>query len=682
MFAFLLGCKTPDRKNHLATATSPYLLEHADNPVEWYEWGKLPLAVATKENKPLLISIGYAACHWCHVMEKESFMDTSVARIMNENFICIKVDREERPDIDNIYMNALQLLSGGGGWPLNAFALPDGKPFFAGTYYSKTSWKNLLQEIAAAYKKKHDLVLKQAESILNGIRDEELLFVDTSLVIEKAELASYTELFDSIYAQSDLKNGGFKGTPKFPFAAFTEFMLQHYYLTGNQEALKIATTTLNKMALGGIYDQVGGGFARYATDSQWHIPHFEKMLYDNGQLISLYSHAYQVTKNEFYKNILSQTIDFIEINLSATEGGFYSSLNADTKEGEGKYYTWTASDFNNVVGDNKIIPDYFHISTDGNWKDGENILYAKATPGEFAIENKMKPEEFAAGLQNVRKRLLELRNNRNKPTVDTKILTAWNGMMIKGLVDAYMATGTETYFEKAKKAAIFLEKFMIDENGNVKRNFKDGVASIDGFLDDYAWTAAALIRLYEAGFDIKWLSLARKITDRAINIFFNKTNGLFFYTGMNSDAGMILRKTEISDNTTPSSNAIMARVLYNLGTIYDDSVYINSAKRMYTAVFERVKNLPRYHIQWCNFAGLLSGRVYEIIIMGKDALQKNKKLQQTFLPTSILMGGTREDNLPLVQDKLLLNKTLIYVCTKKYCKKPVEEVSEALMQVQ
>ncbi len=677
----LSGCSDPQHKqqNQLKYASSPYLKEHADNPVNWYEWSNEAVAIAKKENKPLLISIGYAACHWCHEMEKESFMDTVVARIMNENFICIKVDREERPDIDNIYMHACRLISGGGGWPLNAFALPDGKPFFAGTYYSKGGWINLLKEISKAYKENHELVSKQAEGLTKGIAEGDLSFANdsTSAIITSN---GYKSLFDSIYLKMDTINGGIKGSPKFPMPAVTEFLLQYHYLTNDQKALHAATTTLNRMALGGIYDQLGGGFARYATDNEWHIPHFEKMLYDNAQLISLYAHAYQLTQNEFYKTIVTETITFTERELSSADGAFYSSLNADTEEGEGEFYVWRESDFKRAVNNDELMAEYFNISSTGNWSKGRNILSAKYDPQQFALLKNQLGNQFITQLNETKAGLLKERNKRKKPSVDTKILTAWNAMMLKGYVDAYTAIGDENYLAKAIGIAKFLEKNVMSSAGSLKRNFKDGKASIDGFLDDHAWSAYAFIRLYQASFNIHWLGLAKKIADNAVENFYNGNTNLFYYS-TGKDASLVVRKTETDDDVIPSANSIMANVLYSLGVIYDNISYTDISKGMLVSISAKMKVFPVYHSQWCSLSGLFSIGTYEVMVMGKDAIAKNKELQKNYLPDCVIMGETDEENLPLLESKLPENKTLIYVCTNKVCKKPVEGVPDALIQI-
>ncbi|TDO26259.1 thioredoxin domain-containing protein [Sediminibacterium goheungense] len=669
------------KKNRLQYASSPYLQEHADNPVDWYEWGQEALDKAKKENKPLLISIGYASCHWCHEMEKESFMDTAVARIMNEKFVCIKVDREERPDIDNIYMNALQLISGNAGWPLNAFALPDGKPFFAGTYYTNKSWKSLLQSISNTYATKNQLVITQANALVNGMVTDEFRLIDTAAAVAKTKKETYAQLFDSIYTQVDLRNGGLKGTQKFPTPALAELLLQHFYVTGEQRALEAARTMLNKMAMGGIYDHIGGGFARYTTDSLWRIPHFEKMLYDNGQLISLYAHAYQLTKDQLYKDVVAETIAFVEKTLLAQGGGYYSSVNADAEEGEGEYYVWKANELKKIVGtDNQLLLEYFNVSEKGNWQQPKNILYINQTASTFAIRKKMLIEDFRKYLANAKAKILSARNERKKPTVDTKIVTAWNAILLKGYADAYAAFGDPVYLQKAMACAGFIERNILGKDGSLKRIYKDGKANIEGFLDDYAWTATAFIRLYEVSLEQKWIDVAKNITQYATNHFLDKKTGLFYYADPQKN-DLIMRKTPITDDDLPAANAVMAKVLYTIGTIYNQEDYSNQAIRMVASVEKRVKEFPRYHIQWAAMTGFFAANTYEVVITGKDALVQNMLLQEYYLPTSITMGSTIGEPLPLMQQKQVNGKTLIYVCTNKLCKRPEEELPRAIDQI-
>ncbi len=676
------ACGPGAKQNRLQQASSPYLHQHADNPVDWHEWGDEALEKAKKENKPLLISIGYASCHWCHVMEKESFMDEDMAAVMNKNFICIKVDREERPDIDAVYMNACQLLTGGnGGWPLNAFALPDGKPFFAGSYYKKESWKKLLQQVLKAYREQNNKVVLQAHSLANEIAKNELQFLSPADDDEiKISQDRYSAFFDSLYAQLDLANGGIKGQVKFPVAIAGEFLLQYHYFTGDKKALDALNTSLSKMAAGGIYDHIGGGFARYSTDSLWRVPHFEKMLCDNAQLMSLYSHAAQVTKNELYKQVTEEIASFAKKELLAPGGGFYSSVNSGNVE-EGSYYVWKYNDVINILGENegKQVAAFYNITPAGNWKNGNNILYTTFTPEEFVIKNQL-PSGFITTLASARKKLTDARNKREKQQVDDKILISWNALMLKGFLDASAASGNNDYLQTAISTGAFLEKNMLQANGQLWRSYMKGQASIPGFLDDYAQLSSAYIKLYQHTFNKHWLLLARQITEYAIKNFYDDKKGIFNYTE-NRSKEIVTRLTDLHDNVIPSSNAVMAETLCRLGVFFDEENYIQIGRQMiHRITMKNNINAPSF-TYWHNLAGLLANETAEVVIMGKDALQKNSEMQKSYLPNCLFMGAVQEENLPLLEKKLPRNKTLIYVCRKKTCKKPVEDAAEALKQI-
>lgn len=677
-FLMYAACKQP-KQNRLASASSPYLLEHADNPVDWYEWGDAALEKSKKENKPLLISIGYSACHWCHVMEEESFMDTAVARLMNENFICIKIDREERPDIDNIYLAACQLVTGSAGWPLHAFALPDGKPFFAGTYYTKQSWMSLLKQISTAYHKQNKMVALQARALANGIFKPEIdLQTDTNSTAISTN--AYHLFFDSLLLKLDTLNGGLKGAPKFPTSTINAFLLQYSSITNNPIALNAATNSLTKMALGGIYDQIGGGFARYSVDSLWRIPHFEKMLYDNAQLLSLYAQAYQITGNSFFKTIATETAAFVQTVLTARGGGFYSSVNAVTAAGEGEYYAWTWNEIADVVKqDDNPFSTYFGVTKTGNWQGGKNILAAELQPKEFALKNRFDTSAFEAGLKSFKKRALEIRKKRPQPTVDQKILTSWNALMITGFLDAFAAIGDPSYLNQALECARFLEKNIIQSNGNLWRGYTKDKVSIPGLLEDYAFLSDAFIRLYVLTLDKHWLNLSQQLAAQAIKNFYDPKVGMF-YTSLPAVAPLGVNKFELADNALPSSNAIMAKLLYNLGVYFQNDDYLAKSSAMVSKIAgNSIQADQRFYASWYTTASYFAFGIKEVAIIGKDAVTKTRLMQERFLPLAFFMGSEGEEHLPLLKGKLKQDNTFIYVCTNKTCKKPTDSVTEALL---
>jgi uncharacterized protein YyaL (SSP411 family) len=666
-------------RNRLRLASSPYLLEHADNPVDWYEWGPEALERAKKENKPLIISIGYAACHWCHVMERESFMDTAVARIMNENFIAIKVDREERPDIDQIYLQASQLVSGNSGWPLNAFALPDGRPFYAATYFPKQQWLTMLQQVRKAYDNEYDNVLKQAEALTDGVEVNDLI-TSPADSIAQYDRNTYHEAHRTAVAFFDANKGGLAGAPKFPMPVVWEWLLQHHYLTGDQTSLSLVTKTLDQMLAGGIYDQLEGGFARYSTDDMWKVPHFEKMLYDNGQLVSLYAHAFQVTGSPRYAEIVAQTLSFVEHNLLDDNGGFYSSLNADSEGEEGSFYVWSAGEIDATLAEEAgLIKKYYNVTEGGNWEEGKNILYRTQDDAAFARDNGLTPEVWRQRLRDANKILYDTRNRREKPSVDDKILVSWNALMLKGYVDAYKALGDAAYLKAAIKNARFLEQNMLSSAGQLSRNFKDGKASIPGFLDDYAIFADALISLYEATFDIHWLEQSKAITEYAVQHFRDDASGMFFYTS-DETTGLVARKMELADNVIPSSNSVMASVLHKLGVYYALASWEQMSRTMVNQVAADIQHTGPYYAGWASLMGAQAFEGYEVAVMGSDALDKSRQLQRHYFPTALFMGGVTE-NLPLLEYKRVDGRTMIYVCRKRICKLPVESVELAVRQL-
>lgn len=665
--------------NELIHESSPYLLQHAHNPVHWYPWGEKALKKAKEENKMLIISIGYAACHWCHVMEHESFEDTAVARLMNENFVAIKVDREERPDVDQVYMTAAQLITGGGGWPLNALALPDGRPFYAGTYFPKNDWMKMLNYFVDANQKNPSALVAQAEEITKRIHSvENLSFKAADKTFTANDL---DKQFASMKPGIDFKKGGSNRAPKFPMPSNWEYLMQNYYLSKNDEALKAVTATLDNMAYGGIYDQLGGGFARYSTDANWQVPHFEKMLYDNAQLVSLYSHAFQLTKNPLYKKVVYETLDFVKRELTAPEGGFYSSLDADSDGEEGKYYLWTKDEIEKVLGnDASLFSAYYNITKTGNWEHEKNILFRNEPDETIAKKYKLSVAELQKKIAEAKEKLMKIRSSRIKPGLDDKMLTSWNALMLKGYATAYRVFGDEAFLTAALSNANFLMQHAVGTNQELTRNYKGGKSSINGLLDDFAFTASAFIELYQATFDEKWLMEANKIAAYTLEHFFDTKSGMFFYTH-NEHSNLVSRKMEVADNVIPSSNSEMAKNLFVLGQYFYKDDYASKARQMLVNVKDDLQKNVAYYSNW----GLLEiGFVsppYEVGIVGQNYNEMRHKMDTHYFPNVLLSGGSIEGSLTLLENKLVPGQTTIYVCQNKSCKRPVTEVEKAIEQI-
>ena len=665
--------------NRLIHESSPYLLQHARNPVNWYPWRKEALDKARKENKLIIVSIGYAACHWCHVMEEESFEDEKVAKFMNDNFVAIKVDREERPDIDQVYMNAVQLVTGRGGWPLNCIALPDGRPIYGGTYFPKEQWLDMLAKVVNFVKQNPDKAEQQAKALTEGVQSSEMIQVNT----EKAEftMEDLNRIFADWKKDMDPINGGSKGAPKFPFPVAYQFLLHYHHLTGNGEALKAITTTLDKMADGGIYDQIGGGFSRYSTDAHWRVPHFEKMLYDNAQLVSLYSAAYQQTKNPKYKRIVSETLDFIQRELKSKEGGFYSSLDADSEGEEGTFYVWTKSELQKVLGHKAdFIIDYYGITENGNWENGRNVFYVSSSDKKTAEKYKITENELTKRVLEAKKMLLKERARRIRPGLDDKIITSWNALMLKGCVDAYRVFDNRNYLDMALKNAEFINEKIKTKDNRLHRNYKNGKVSINGFLDDYAFTIEAFISLYQATFDEKWLKSAQQLTAYVNAHFHEKNGGMFYYTS-DMDPALIARKQEVTDNVMPSSNSQMAKNLFMLGQYFYNDDYIQKSKKMINNVKQNALDKGVYFANWDVLMAWFAEKPYEVAILGKEFESKQKEFNKHYLPNALFSGGVSEGALPLLKHKLIEGQTTIYMCQNKLCQFPVTDVKEALKQM-
>ncbi len=677
------ACSQPEAEqeptNALINETSPYLQQHAHNPVDWQPWGEAALAKAQEENKLMIVSIGYAACHWCHVMEHESFEDSAVAALMNEHFVSIKVDREERPDVDQVYMEAAQLMNGRGGWPLNAITLPDGRPVFAGTYFPKDQWMSLLQKIQQSYEREPDRLEKIASQVTEGIRSTEAFVPPAADATYEA--SSLDAIFQTWQPNLDTQRGGNQGAPKFPMPVNAQFLMQYAYYTGNDEARQFVELTLDQMANGGIYDHVGGGFARYATDAAWRVPHFEKMLYDNAQLVSLYSKAYQFFGKPHYRRVVYETLEFIEREMTSAEGAFYSSLDADSEGEEGKFYVWTASEIDEQLGEEaELFKEYYNVTKSGNWEAGKNVLYVEEGDSAFAEQYGLPVAELRKTLQESRETLFQVRNQRVRPGLDDKSLTAWNALMLNGYVDAYRTFGEPKFLEAALTNARFLQEKVIGDDGAMTRNYKEGQTAIAGFLDDYSFVIAAFINLYQATFDEAWLNTAHRLQEYALQQFYDDKSGLFFYTS-HAHPELIARKKEVNDNVIPASNSVMAKNLYQLGLLFYEKAYVEKAQVMLAQVQENLEEYPNFYANWGSLLGHLVYQPYEVAIVGKDYAAKRAEIDRHYLPNTLLLGGGDEGALALLENKLVADQTTIYVCQEKLCRLPVVEVAKAVQQI-
>lgn len=665
--------------NKLIKETSPYLLQHAHNPVDWYPWGNEALEKAKQENKLILVSIGYSACHWCHVMEHESFEDSIVAAIMNENFVCIKVDREERPDVDDVYMTAVQLMTGSGGWPLNCFALPNGRPIYGGTYFPKEKWIQVLQGLSKDYESNREKWLEAADQITEGVQQSDLLPLNNNPAF--FQLDSMVEMVKNWKYSFDNKEGGPDRAPKFPLPNNYQFLLKYGVLNKDQDVIEHVKLTLDKMAYGGIYDQIGGGFARYSTDIDWKVPHFEKMLYDNGQLLSLYSEGYKYFKSDLYKNTVYQTVEYIENEMTDQTGAFYSALDADSEGEEGKYYVWTEDELQALLGDDyKWIKEFYHVGKKGYWEHGNNILLRGISFEELAKKMDSNIETAKAKIAELNMTLLKARAKKIKPGLDDKTLTSWNALTIIGLIDAYSAFGEKRFLSLALKNAEFITDKMKNSDGKLLHTYKNGQSKLDGFLEDYCFVIEAWLKIYQVTYDDKWLEQAKDLADITISEFYNSQQGMFYFTS-ESSTQLVARKMELTDNVMPASNSSIAKSLFLLGHYFDNKAYLNMSKTMLNNIQPQ---MTKYGSGYSNWGILYLNHVfpfYEIAISGTDLLEKSKDFQSRYLPNKLLIGSLKESDLPLLTGKHVDGETFIYVCVNKACQLPVTDTKQALEQI-
>ena len=664
--------------NSLIKESSPYLLQHANNPVNWYAWNDETLALAKKENKLILVSIGYSACHWCHVMEHESFEDEQVATIMNENFINIKVDREERPDIDMVYMGAVQLMTGQGGWPLNCFALPDGRPIYGGTYFPKKQWINVLGNLADLFATNPDKAYEYAAHLTDGLEQLEIpkVYDGTSF-----DLLTLTNSVYKWKQSFDTEHGGPNRAPKFPLPNNYQFLLNYHFYENDLNVKKHLDVTLTKMAWGGIYDQLGGGFARYSTDVLWKVPHFEKMLYDNAQLVSLYSEAYKQTKNELYKKIVYETIDFVKRELTNPDFGFYSALDADSEGIEGKYYVWQKEELHRLLkNDFELFADYYCVNDIGYWEDENYVLIRDTEESIIALKHNVSISELQQKIKACNSILLDVREKRVKPGLDNKILASWNGLMCKALADAYLVFEEEDFKTLTLANANYLVKNYCKENGQLLRVINNNT-SISGFLEDYAFAIDAFLSVYLITANENWLLKAKALTDYTLKHFYDDKQNTYYFTD-SSHEKLVVRKAEWSDNVIPASSSQMAINLYKLSIYFDNTNYRQISEKLLKSVIKEIESYGPGYSNWaCLLLQYLKPQI-EVVIVGKSVNENLVALYKQSPPNVIFALSDKTSDLPLLKNRYVEGQTLIYVCKNNSCLLPTETVAEALKQIE
>jgi uncharacterized protein len=685
--------------NQLSKETSPYLLQHAHNPVHWYAWKPEAFEKARREDKPILVSIGYSTCHWCHVMERESFENQSVADFMNQHFVCIKVDREERPDVDQIYMEACQVISGSGGWPLNCFLTPDTRPFFAGTYYppqpayGRPSWQQILQNMAGAYQQKRDIVEEQADKMTEIIRGSDKTFVKTTgfdaKIGQNTEGGHFSEIFNqnllgkifnNLTDRFDRQEGGFGGAPKFPSTMCIQYLLDYYFHTKEEVALEHAELSLVKMIQGGIYDQIGGGFARYATDRAWLIPHFEKMLYDNALLIQVIADAYKLTKKDIYRETIEETLDFIlremqntDLSRGYREGVFFSAYDADSEGVEGKFYVWKKEEIDAILGEESpLFCAFYDVTEEGNWEEN-TILWRQHSYEAFAESEKINVSELKTRIAIARQKLYAVRDKRIKPSLDDKILLSWNALMISGFAKAYEALGTEGYRKTAINALEFILANFKNPEGGYFHTYKNRQAQYAAFLEDYAYLIEALLDVYSVTFDKKYLHKAQELTNLVLENFWDATDNLFYFTSK-TQTDILLRKKDLYDSAMPSGNSTMMKNLGRLSVIFDKNDYKDVHFAMLSTMVDAIKMYPTSFSKWASGLVSVVHPPFEIAVLGDDYFDKALAINALFLPNKIVMASPQQDaELPLLDRN---TEGGIFLCQNYACHLPVQTIEE------
>lgn len=659
--------------NALINETSPYLLQHAHNPVDWRPWSQAALNEAKEKKKLVLVSIGYSSCHWCHVMEEETFENDSIAKIMNENFINIKVDREERPDVDQVYMTAVQLMQGNGGWPLNVITLPNGKPLYGGTYHTTEQWGKVLTEISKLYNEDPAKAEKYSDMVAEGIQEVNLISPSTDFEILNKDVL--TESINNWKPTWDTDWGGEKSVEKFMLPSNLDFLIDYALLTDDSEALQHVERSLDKMAMGGIYDHVAGGFYRYSTDAKWKVPHFEKMLYDNGQMLSLYAKAYTVFRKERYKDIVEGTITFLEREMKSPDGAYVAALDAQSEGKEGKFYVWNEAELKELIGaDFELFSAYYNIQKANAWEDDTYVLHSTVADSQFIAEHKLSLAQLATLKTTWHEKLLKAREKRIRPRTDDKILISWNALVINGYVDAYKALGTEAYLDTALNILKSLRTNGYG-NGELGHSYKKDSKHIPAFLEDYSLLANAALNLYSVSLNPDYLKLAEELTKTAQEKFEDTASGMYTYNQGNELIAQII-KTD--DGVLPSPNAIMAQNLLLLGHIYYDKESMKKAKTMISSMVPVAKENPYSYAKWNSLLLQSTYPFYEVAIVGKDAKALLASMSMAYVPNTLLVGSTVESELALFEGRYTDEGTFIYVCRDHTCKLPVKTVNEAI----
>ena len=687
--------------NRLINETSPYLLQHANNPVDWYPWGQEALDRAKAEDRPILLSVGYSACHWCHVMERESFENPEIAAMMNEMFVSIKVDREERPDIDSIYMAAVQAMTGHGGWPMTVFLTPDGKPFYGGTYFppddrgGTPAFPRVLTALSEAYANDRENVVKTTERLVE--RMESMASVSTANGIPLTEEVLH-QAFTGIARDFDDRYGGIGIQPKFPQPMTYEFLLRYYLRTQNAEALDMVETTLERMAEGGIYDQIGGGFHRYSTDTYWLVPHFEKMLYDNALLVQLYLHAFQVTGKPMYRRIVEETLAYVTREMTSPEGGFYSAQDADSEGVEGKFFVWLPQDLAEVLGDDdaEIINRYYGVTPQGNF-EGRNILHVAFDAATLARDENITAAEFDKLISRTKSRLLEARSHRVAPQRDDKVLTSWNAMMLKAFAEAGAILGNRGYVDVAERNAKFLLDSMVMD-GRVFRTYKAstdgadaGEAKLNGYLEDYAFLIDSLLALHEASFGQRWLTEAISLGRDMVELFWDSASAQFYDTGSDHET-LVVRPRDLSDNAIPSGSSMASGVLLRLAVITGDQEFKEKAVAGLQSVRDVMTSYPTGSGHWLGDLDFLLATPKEVVIVGPpDDPNTEALMREVFrhhLPNRVVVGMPQPadddlgERIPLLRDRVMVDgQPTAYVCENYVCNLPVTDPAELANQL-